>query len=206
VGPHGASIFGLLYENYSVDSVAGSPEPVAETNFDLTQDPTNQMSTTAVGDEESVVANHPLDRQTITGVGHQSISAADYNPDDDRRIDNERQTRNRSMVFETHPLQTPNLEQSLQTGRKQPVGTETRVMMTAMMMMMMTMMICLPLILLRRKPRRRKLQRGSIPKTLRTHLLRFCLYVPQHHFHRKKKIPVHNPDRCEANYQSTSRR
>ncbi|PLW17425.1 hypothetical protein PCANC_00894 [Puccinia coronata f. sp. avenae] len=73
------------------DSVAGSPEPVAETNFDLTQDPTNQMSTTAVGDEESVVANHPLDRQTITGVGHQSISAADYNPDDDRRIDNERQ-------------------------------------------------------------------------------------------------------------------
>jgi hypothetical protein len=91
VGPHGASIFGLLYENYSVDSVAGSPEPVAETNFDLTQDPTNQMSTTAVGDEESVVANHPLDRQTITGVGHQSISAADYNPDDDRRIDNERQ-------------------------------------------------------------------------------------------------------------------
>ncbi|KAI9630348.1 hypothetical protein KEM48_014074 [Puccinia striiformis f. sp. tritici PST-130] len=73
------------------DSVAGSPEPVAETNFDLTQDANNQASTTAVDDEESVVANHPLDQQTITGRGHQSISAADYNPDDDRRIDNERQ-------------------------------------------------------------------------------------------------------------------
>ncbi|KAI9621989.1 hypothetical protein PSHT_06445 [Puccinia striiformis] len=75
----------------STDSVAGSPEPVAETNFDLTQDANNQASTTAVDDEESVVANHPLDQQTITGRGHQSISAADYNPDDDRRIDNERQ-------------------------------------------------------------------------------------------------------------------
>ncbi|KAH9444450.1 hypothetical protein Pst134EA_031915 [Puccinia striiformis f. sp. tritici] len=75
----------------STDSVAGSPEPVAETNFDLTQDAKNQASTTAVDDEESVVANHPLDQQTITGRGHQSTSAADYNPDDDRRIDNERQ-------------------------------------------------------------------------------------------------------------------
>ncbi|KAA1077320.1 U4/U6 small nuclear ribonucleoprotein prp4 [Puccinia graminis f. sp. tritici] len=75
----------------SSDSAAGSPEPVAETNFDLTQDPNNQVSTTTIDDEESVAANHPLDQQTITGVGHQSISAADYNPDDDRRIDNERQ-------------------------------------------------------------------------------------------------------------------
>ncbi|OAV90613.1 CMGC/DYRK/PRP4 protein kinase, variant [Puccinia triticina 1-1 BBBD Race 1] len=73
------------------DSVAGSPEPVAEANFDLTQDPNNQVSATTADGDESAVSNHPLDQQTITGVGHQSISAADYNPDDDRRIDNERQ-------------------------------------------------------------------------------------------------------------------
>jgi len=87
----------------SSDSVAGSPEPVAETNFDLTQDPNNQASTTAVDDETSVVTNHPLDQQTITGVGHQSISAADYNPDNDRRIDNERQNEKQINGLRAYP-------------------------------------------------------------------------------------------------------
>lgn len=64
---------------------------MVETNaFDLTQDPTNERDVT-VEDEEAQINKHPLDQPTVTGLGHQSISAADYNPDDDRRLDDERQ-------------------------------------------------------------------------------------------------------------------
>lgn len=41
--------------------------------------------------EHENISNHPLDQPAVTGLGHQSISAADYNPDDDRRLDDERQ-------------------------------------------------------------------------------------------------------------------
>ncbi|PLW27314.1 hypothetical protein PCASD_20683 [Puccinia coronata f. sp. avenae] len=56
-----------------LDSEAPQPTGIGseqgfEANFDLTQDPTNQMSITAVGNEENVVANHPSDRQPMTGI------------------------------------------------------------------------------------------------------------------------------------------
>lgn len=92
------------------DSVPGSPEPVPETNFDLTQDPSNQVSSMAVDDEESIAEKHPLDQQDITGVGHQSISAADYNPDNDRRIDNQRQHEKQINGHQVPDLSTTNIK------------------------------------------------------------------------------------------------
>ncbi|PLW11218.1 hypothetical protein PCANC_21247 [Puccinia coronata f. sp. avenae] len=123
-----------------LDSEAPQPTGIGseqgfEANFDLTQDPNNQMSITAVGNEENVVANHPSDRQPMTGVSHQSITAADYNPDAGSTINGKMS--NRLIVSETHPLQTPNPKQALRQNRKkQAVGTKRRVKMTAMIMMM----------------------------------------------------------------------
>lgn len=77
--------------DHASDSIPGSPEAVVETNtFDLTQDP-NSKNEALLEDEEAKIQKHPLDQPTATGLGHQSISAADYNPDDDRRLDDERQ-------------------------------------------------------------------------------------------------------------------
>jgi hypothetical protein len=135
VGPHAASISGLYFKLSDRFQLQVSPEPVVEANFDLTQDPTNQMSITAVDNEEYVVANHLSDRQPITGVSHQSIAAADYNPDAGPTINGKMS--NRLIVSETHPLQTPNPKQALRQNRKkQAVGTKRRVKMTAMIMMM----------------------------------------------------------------------
>ncbi|KAH9813802.1 CMGC/DYRK/PRP4 protein kinase [Melampsora americana] len=77
--------------DHASDSIPGSPEPVVETNtFDLTQDLTSKNEA-LLEDEETKNPKHPLDQPTATESGHQSISAADYNPDDDRRLDDERQ-------------------------------------------------------------------------------------------------------------------
>lgn len=79
----GSSLRGLIHRQTA--SIPGSPAAMTEdAALDLTQDAPSTANQASL---------HPLDDTTGAGgqTGHHSISAADYNPDDDRCLDDQRQ-------------------------------------------------------------------------------------------------------------------